>query len=463
MRVPRPTFTISEPDDAESDSGGQAQQHPAASTTSLSEKERYSHDVASSDDQQPLLFRQLHQHSSESSLHRAVGLWREGDDRPYQHQHGHLHGGAPSSSTDDDAAGVGVADSLFARINSLLGGHLATIPSFRRFAPGYQPLDTSSCPSPALSSTSSQLRPLVLPTSTRRRKAAFPGATAPARRLFCRLVLLAPLLLLCFLLGGWWALKRYDGASSSTAAVSNQQYTNSRVSLDSLLINVPDIQPLDVSALNTTERVAKIKEIFGHVPATTVKGSTQFNVNDPFKNAATSGPGRDPQPKDEDYLPDWYPSSPEEEELQEVESYRWIMEDEECLEEWIGKGTVCSKMDSSLKRSAAASASAPPIDIVFTWVNGSDPLHQQARKYWLYCLTIHTEARDRFCPQGYDKTTGKLAIESGEALQKKMDDWLANAYPLVQYQEKLPVSRTRPANWHGGVTDASIGVVDRRF
>mgnify|MGYP000315384111 FL=1 len=265
-------------------------------------------------------------------------------------------------------------------------------------------------------------------------------------------------------------MRIYRGTDSAavTTPPSDHARTNIKASLKSLLTNVPDIRPLDVSALSTSERTAKLKEVFGDAPAYKWGFAGNFNVNDPFGNAATTGPAHEPEPKEEDYLPDWYPSSPQEEELQEVESYRWIMEDEECLDNWIAKGTICRKMDSShplMRKPKSSTAAAPtlPIDIVFTWVNGSDPLHQQARKYWLYCLTIHTEARNSFCPQGYDKATGKLANETEEELQKKMDRWLANAYPLVQYQGTHSSFFTRPAAWRGGMTDASIGVVDRRF
>ncbi len=202
-------------------------------------------------------------------------------------------------------------------------------------------------------------------------------------------------------------------------------------------------------------------------PATTALNSKL--LNDPYGNAEMYHPPVPTlQKEQDDFYPGWYPMTEQDERLTEVESQQWLVQDEECLDQWITSATICDRLrpgrasigEASTGSAAVAPSREPPVDIVFTWVNGTDPLHQQSRQYWLYCLTQHAPAHERLCPAGYGKgakTGGRLIRESQRELAEKMDRWVRQVWPFKLLEmQKQQTSKD-------AAQQSSLGVADRRF
>ena len=223
-----------------------------------------------------------------------------------------------------------------------------------------------------------------------------------------------------------------------------------------------------------------------------MKHGQGIQLHDPYRVAETDGPRVvDPIPflstvdgdtrMRNDFLPAWYPLTTPAERLSPIESHAWIVGDETCLDEWIAHGMLCDALN--LRRQPGGRSTLTEetrtgmMDIVFTWVNGSDPLHQQASRYWTYCLTSSSISRDRFCPigtvstgNGSSETTDDqqqqpyiLADESESQLQAKLTDWLREVYPLIRAEEfdQQPVKDA--AFWGRKSVLRQIGAMDMRF
>lgn len=102
------------------------------------------------------------------------------------------------------------------------------------------------------------------------------------------------------------------------------------------------------------------------------------------------------------YTPQWAVNDT----LTPVGAYRAIMEDDQCLVQWVKHGIICPALRAKYGAARGgdptprqAPSHMPPIDMVVTWANGSDPLHDQARQYWAYCVSSTAPARSEYCPE----------------------------------------------------------------
>ncbi|KDN53646.1 hypothetical protein K437DRAFT_271559 [Tilletiaria anomala UBC 951] len=205
----------------------------------------------------------------------------------------------------------------------------------------------------------------------------------------------------------------------------------------------------------------------------------EITVNDPYRIAEIKGPSKEPAPPadvfdvENGFLPKWYPLpgfSTHElarvEELLPIESQAWLTEEEECLEEWIAQGQLCSKLNvtQNAPRDQHTIRLDPPVDILFTWVNGSDPLHQQSRQYHVYCTTSTAPAHDELCPKGVrSQPNGRqeLVPESEQELQAKLEKWLQSVWPILLTKQRI-LPREREY-WTERSKQKQIGVAGMRF
>lgn len=227
-------------------------------------------------------------------------------------------------------------------------------------------------------------------------------------------------------------------------------------------------------------------------------------LHDPYRSATLSFGFEldpEPQPRDtlhDDWVPTWYPPNLNTNEGGEEDSERAagssltgiaiqepLTSNPECLEAWVARGEVCSALD---KTRGGAGLKGPVVDIIFTWVNGSEMLHRQNRMYWDYCMTTDSSLAQEVCPTGYVESprssfrqpkkgsTGlldsrihdrkgarvtRLAPESEETINGKMNRFLTEVYPYLVSQSMDPSEHLRNSNQD--VHRHSIGASDQRF
>lgn len=155
------------------------------------------------------------------------------------------------------------------------------------------------------------------------------------------------------------------------------------------------------------------------------------------------------------FTPQWA----SEHQLAPIPAYSAITEDDACLVQWIAEGTLCPALQQryGAQELSHAPSHMPPIDIIFTWVNGSDPLHRHAKQYWAYCLSASdAPARQNYCPQPYgppgrpdqrhdaaaqaeadadadaDAGAEAAALSLDPDRKSKFDRFLTDIYPLLR-------------------------------
>lgn len=127
--------------------------------------------------------------------------------------------------------------------------------------------------------------------------------------------------------------------------------------------------------------------------------------------------------------------------LAPIPAYRAITANDACLLAWVSDGMICPELrEQHGARPSAAPAHLPPIDIVFTWANGSDPLHDQAKQYWAYCMFAHSAPqRDAYCPHPYvslaEDGAQSLSPHVHEEYRTKLGLFLRDIYPLLRKAE----------------------------
>lgn len=205
-----------------------------------------------------------------------------------------------------------------------------------------------------------------------------------------------------------------------------------------------------------------------------------------------------------DWLPNWYPTAPhayaagmerendsDEDEQVMVESvagaslkpvplHTPLISTPGYLEIWVARGELCSALD--VRRKGALDSGTklrqPQVDVVFTWVNGTDPAHRQTQMYWEYCMTTSSPLSKQVCPLGYSSSplsnhshnkhisrdarlAAHLVYEPQSTLTQKFTQFVQHVYPYLISQSLDPNQQLRNSNLD--THRHAVGASERRF